>query len=34
MQAGFKERGEIDAQFPAPVGTILLQRYEKQLETH
>jgi GNAT superfamily N-acetyltransferase len=34
MRAGFKERGEIDARFPAPVGTILLQRYEKQLETH
>lgn len=29
--AGFDERGEIDAPFPAPVGTLRLRRYEKQL---
>jgi ribosomal protein S18 acetylase RimI-like enzyme len=27
--AGFEERGEIDALFPAPVGTLRLRRYEK-----
>ncbi len=32
-QAGFSDRGEIDAQFPAPVGTLRLRRYEKQIET-
>jgi ribosomal protein S18 acetylase RimI-like enzyme len=30
-RAGFEERGEIDAQFPAPVGTLRLRRYEKQV---
>lgn len=30
-QAGFAERGEIDARFPEPVGTIRLQRYEKRV---
>jgi ribosomal protein S18 acetylase RimI-like enzyme len=30
-QAGFAERGEIEVQFPAPVGTLLLQRYEKRV---
>ncbi len=29
--AGFAERGEIEAQFPAPVGTLRLQRYEKRV---
>jgi hypothetical protein len=28
-QVGFVERGEIDARFPAPVGTLRLRRYEK-----
>jgi GNAT superfamily N-acetyltransferase len=28
-QAGFNDRGEIDAHFPAPVGTLRLRRYEK-----
>ncbi len=28
-QAGFEERGEIEARFPAPVGTLRLRRYEK-----
>ena len=32
-QAGFADRGEIDAPFPAPIGTIRLRRYEKQIET-
>ena len=30
-QAGFEERGEIEAHFPAPVGTLRLQRYEKRV---
>ena len=30
-QAGFDERGEIDAPFPAPVGTLRLRRYEKRI---
>ena len=30
-QAGFNERGEIDAQFPARVGMLRLQRYEKRV---
>ena len=30
-RAGFEERGEIDAQFPAPVGTLRLRRYEKRV---
>jgi ribosomal protein S18 acetylase RimI-like enzyme len=34
MRAGFVARGEIDAEFPAPVGTLRLQRYEKQIEPH
>jgi GNAT superfamily N-acetyltransferase len=29
--AGFADRGEIDAPFPAPVGTLRLRRYEKQV---
>ena len=33
-QAGFSDRGEIDAQFPAPVGTLRLRRYEKRIGTH
>ena len=32
-QAGFEERGEIDAPFPAPVGTLRLERYEKRVRT-
>ena len=32
-QAGFADRGEIDAQFPAPVGTLRLRRYEKPIGT-
>jgi GNAT superfamily N-acetyltransferase len=28
-RAGFVDRGQIDAQFPAPVGTLRLRRYEK-----
>ena len=31
VQAGFEERGEIDAPFPAPVGTLRLRRYEKRV---
>jgi GNAT superfamily N-acetyltransferase len=30
-RAGFVDRGEIDAKFPAPVGTLRLRRYEKQI---
>lgn len=30
-QAGFMDRGEIDSQFPAPIGTLRLRRYEKQI---
>ena len=30
-QAGFEDRGAIDAPFPAPIGTLRLQRYEKRL---
>jgi ribosomal protein S18 acetylase RimI-like enzyme len=30
-QAGFRDRGEIDAKFPAPIGTLRLRRYEKQI---
>jgi GNAT superfamily N-acetyltransferase len=30
-QAGFADRGEIDAQFPPPVGTLRLRRYEKRI---
>jgi ribosomal protein S18 acetylase RimI-like enzyme len=32
-RAGFVERGEIDAQFPAPVGTLRLRRYERRIAT-
>lgn len=32
-QAGFVDRGEIDARFPAPVGTLRLRRYERSIET-
>jgi ribosomal protein S18 acetylase RimI-like enzyme len=31
VRAGFDERGEIDAPFPAPVGMLRLRRYEKRL---
>lgn len=30
-QAGFVERGEIEAHFPDPVGTLQLRRYEKRV---
>jgi GNAT superfamily N-acetyltransferase len=30
-RAGFEERGEIEARFPAPVGTLRLRRYEKRV---
>lgn len=30
-QAGYEEHGEIEAAFPAPVGTLRLQRYEKRV---
>jgi len=30
-QSGFAERGEIDAQFPAPVGTLRVRRFEKRV---
>jgi ribosomal protein S18 acetylase RimI-like enzyme len=30
-QAGFRERGDIDARFPEPVGTLRLRRYEKRV---
>lgn len=33
-QAGFEDRGDIDAQFPAPVGTLRLRRYEKSIGPH
>jgi ribosomal protein S18 acetylase RimI-like enzyme len=32
-QAGFRERGEIAAHFPPPVGTLHLRRYEKSIRT-
>lgn len=32
-QAGFVDRGEIDAPYPQPVGTLRLRRYEKQVRT-
>ena len=32
-QAGFEERGEIEARFPPPVGALRLQRYEKRICT-
>jgi len=31
VQAGFEERGEIEATFPDPVGPLRLQRYEKRV---
>lgn len=33
VQAGFVDRGEIDARFPAPVGMLRLRRYEKPIES-
>jgi hypothetical protein len=33
MRAGFEERGEIEALFPAPVGALRLSRYEKRCPT-
>jgi ribosomal protein S18 acetylase RimI-like enzyme len=30
-QAGFEDRGEIVARFPAPIGTLRLRRYEKSV---
>ena len=30
-RAGFEARGEVDAHFPAPVGTLRLMRYEKRV---
>ena len=30
-QAGFEERGDIEARFPPPVGALRLRRYEKQI---
>jgi len=33
VQAGFEERGEIEARFPPPVGTLRLRRYEKPVRT-
>ena len=30
-QAGFEERGEIEARFPPPVGALWLRRYEKRI---
>jgi ribosomal protein S18 acetylase RimI-like enzyme len=29
IASGFEDRGDIEAQFPAPVGTLLLRRYER-----
>jgi GNAT superfamily N-acetyltransferase len=31
-QAGFQDRGEVDAEFPAPIGTLRLRRYERRAE--
>ena len=31
-EAGFADCGEIDAKFPAPVGTLRLRRYEKHIQ--
>jgi len=31
--SGFDEHGEVEATFPAPVGTLRLQRYEKRVAT-
>jgi GNAT superfamily N-acetyltransferase len=33
-EAGFVDRGAIDAQFPQPVGMLRLRRYEKHIGTH
>jgi len=30
-QAGFRQRGDIDARFPEPIGTLRLRRYEKRV---
>ncbi len=32
--AGFTERGQVEARFPAPVGTLRLRRYEKPVRAH
>lgn len=32
-RAGFEERGEIDARFPPPVGTLRLRRFEKLVQS-
>ena len=29
--AGFTDRGEVDAQYPAPIGTLRLRRFEKRV---
>jgi ribosomal protein S18 acetylase RimI-like enzyme len=31
LRAGFEERGEIDARFPSPVGTLRLKRYQRRV---
>ena len=31
IEAGFDQRGEIEARFPPPVGTLRLRRYEKRI---
>jgi ribosomal protein S18 acetylase RimI-like enzyme len=33
VRAGFEERGEIEARFPSPVGTLRLRRFEKRVST-
>ena len=32
VKAGFTERGEVDATYPAPVGTLRLRRFEKRVQ--
>ena len=32
QQTGFVERGEVDAPYPAPIGTLRLRRFEKRVE--
>lgn len=34
LQSGFEERGEIEAKFPPPVGTLWLRRYQKRIWAH
>lgn len=34
MHAGFVDCGDIDAQYPEPVGKLRLGRYEKRIESH